>query len=158
MIIDIRNRIKASWTQMAPHCDTTNSPSQYISYRSKLSKGKSNITITQFTNGRLMLQGKSDYFLDNCCDNIEKIAQPSNKDVAARFVSTDQTALDVFVSRSTPDLILINDNYFSRSATIIIPVFPSQESCVLFYLHGSQLMPGRYHSLFPFAFLECSSL
>lgn len=105
MIIDIRDRIKASWTQIAPHCDTTNSPSQYISYRSKLSKGKSNITITQFTNGRLMLQGKSDYFLDNCCDNIEKIAQPSNKDVAARFVSTDQTALDVFVSRSTPDLI-----------------------------------------------------
>ncbi len=115
MIMDIRDRIKASWTQIAPHCVTTNSPSQYISYRSKLSNLEGNITITQFTNGRLMLQGKSDYFFDNCCDHIEKMAQPSNKDVAARFVSADQSALDFFVSRSTPDLINLAEDEVIKS-------------------------------------------
>jgi hypothetical protein len=105
MLIDVREHIKHSWNSVSSVCELTNNPSPYIEYRTKISRDKSIITITQYSNGKLTLQGKTDYFFDYCCDHVEKIAQPSNKDIAARFVSTDQVALDAFVAKYTPDLI-----------------------------------------------------
>lgn len=115
MIPDMRGKIKDSWAELASNCESTNSPSPHISYRTKISNEKSSITVTQFNNGRLMLQGKTDYFFDSCCDNIEKIAHPSKKDVASRFVCSDQTALDAFVSKSTPDLIKLAEEETIKS-------------------------------------------
>lgn len=105
MISEIREQVKDSWSQISTHCETTISPSKYVSYVTKISNEASGITITQFQNGKLLLQGKFDPFFELCCDHIEKLAKPSNKDVAARFVSTDQSALDAFVAKYTPDLI-----------------------------------------------------
>jgi hypothetical protein len=118
MLPDMQEQIKTSWTGLALNCETTNSPSPYISYRSKVTNANSNITITQFNNGRLMLQGKTDYFFDICCDQIEKIAHPSKKDVASRFVCSDQTALDAFVARSTPELLKLAEEETVKSLNL----------------------------------------
>jgi len=105
MISEIRELVKDSWSQISKHCETIISPSKYVSYVTKISNEASAITVTQFQNGKLLLQGKFDPFFELCCDHIEKLAKPSNKDVAARFVSTDQSAVDEFVAKYTPDMI-----------------------------------------------------
>lgn len=105
MLPELQKHVQDSWVHIAPAYETTISPSPYIGYRSKLSDGRSSVTVTQFSNGKLMLQGKMDYFFSDVCDFLEKTAKPSEKDVAARFVSSDQAVLEAFVAKYTPDLL-----------------------------------------------------
>ncbi|OGP82387.1 MAG: hypothetical protein A2Z08_03185 [Deltaproteobacteria bacterium RBG_16_54_11] len=109
ILADLRERIKESWATVAQTSEMEVSPSKYIAYRTKLSDRRSIVTVTQFTNGKLMLQGKTDYLFDMCCDHLEKTAQPSEKEVAARFVSSDQSVLEDFVARYTPDLVSFSE-------------------------------------------------
>lgn len=61
--------------------------------------------MTQYSNGTLLLQGKTDKLFNDCCDNIEKIANPVEHEVIARFISNDEKGLEIFTSKYTPQLI-----------------------------------------------------
>jgi hypothetical protein len=81
------------------------SPGSTIEYRAKITRNDSSLTLTQFNNGTLLLQGKTDKVFDDSCDLIEKIANPSDKEVIARFISSNEKNLEVFAAKYTPALI-----------------------------------------------------
>lgn len=78
-------------------------PSQV--YRSKLIMGSQSLTITQFDNSTLLLQGKQDSLFDTVCDVIEKIANPTENEIASRFISASEENLKAFTTTITPDLL-----------------------------------------------------
>jgi hypothetical protein len=82
-------------------------PDSTIEYRAKITRSGSSLTLTQFNNGTLLLQGKEDKFFDDSCDLIEKIANPSDKEVIARFISSDERNLEIFAAKYTPALIVL---------------------------------------------------
>jgi hypothetical protein len=52
-----------------------------------------------------MLQGKDDTLHHSVCDLIDKIANPTEKEVTARFLSGDEKSLEIFTAKYTPELI-----------------------------------------------------
>jgi len=85
-------------------------PSSAIEYRARIARNSFSITLTQFNNGTLLLQGKTDKLFDDSCDMIEKIANPSDKEVIARFISSDEENLKIFAAKYTPELIDMAEN------------------------------------------------
>lgn len=65
------------------------------------------MSITQYNNGTLLLQGKDDELFSNTCDHIEKIATPSDQEVISRFISGDEEALRIFTSKYTPEISIL---------------------------------------------------
>lgn len=76
-----------------------------IDYRAKISKNNSSLTLTQFSKGTLLLQGKSDLLFDECCDSIEKISKPSEKEVISRFISDDQNCVSYLSENCSSEII-----------------------------------------------------
>lgn len=74
-------------------------------YTITIGKDKSSLTVTQFKNGTLLLQGKEDFLFDEYCTLIESIAQISEKEIILRFLSGDEVKLKEVCERYTPDLI-----------------------------------------------------
>lgn len=105
MLVEIRKTVRNSLRDISSNCEINETPSTHIEYRARISSESGNIVITQYSNGKLMLQGKTDSYFELCCDHIERIAQPSNKDIAARFVCDDQEILDAFVAKYTPEIM-----------------------------------------------------
>jgi len=86
-----------------------NEPASAIEYRARISMDEKTLTLTQYKNGTLLLQGKEDALFHNICDGIEKIANPSEKEVIARFISSDEEKLKIFSARYTPELLEMAD-------------------------------------------------
>jgi hypothetical protein len=107
MLPEIRDRIKGLLNTIDSTVEITNKPTDAIAYRAKLNRKGFSLTVTQFNNGTLMLQGKEDTLHNDCCDLVEKVANPSDKDVIARFISRDEESLRLFTAKYTPDLIAI---------------------------------------------------
>ena len=105
MITDLRTKIKESLSALEARVEITKNPKPAIEYSAKIIRNSSSLTLTQFNNGTLLLQGKTDNLFDNSCDLIEKIANPSDKEVVARFISCDKENLELFAVRYTPQLI-----------------------------------------------------
>ncbi len=107
MLTEIRDSIKGLLNIIDSTVEITNTPTDAIAYRAKLNRKGFSLTVTQFNNGTLMLQGKEDALHNDCCDLVEKVANPSDKDVIARFISRDEESLRLFTAKYTPDLIAI---------------------------------------------------
>ncbi len=107
MLPQLRTKIKESLSTLEATVTITEKPGKSIEYRAKISRNEFSLTLTQFDNGTLWLQGKTDKLFDDACDFIEKIASPSEKEVAARFISSDEKNLEAFTARYTPDLIAL---------------------------------------------------
>ena len=105
MLQEIRSEIKDSLLKIGDSSDITNNPSLRIAYKAKIISNSSSLTLTQFENGTLLLQGRTDKIFDEACDKIEKIANPSEKDVISRFISSDENSLQIFVDKYSPQLI-----------------------------------------------------
>jgi hypothetical protein len=80
-----------------------------IEYRAKISRNRYSLTLTQFNNGTLLLQGKTDKLFNDSCDLVERIARPSEKDVIARFISCDKKNLETLAAKYTPELIVLSE-------------------------------------------------
>ncbi len=102
MLPDIRRKIKESLKDVEAYTEITDSPKESIEYRAKLTRNGSSLTMTQFDNGTLLLQGKSDKLFNDGCDMIDKVANPSDKDVIARFISSSEESLSQFTAKYTP--------------------------------------------------------
>jgi hypothetical protein len=74
-------------------------------YTAIIGKNNSSVTISQFKNGTLLLQGKEDQLFDECCTAIESIAHLSEKEIILRFLSGDEERLKAISERYTPELI-----------------------------------------------------
>ena len=89
MLPELRTKIKDSLNTLEETVEITENASYAIEYRAKINRNKVSITLTQYNNGTLLLQGKTDKLFDDSCDLIEKIANPSDEEVIARFKSFD---------------------------------------------------------------------
>ena len=107
MLSELRTKIKESLNTLEATLEIAESPGSTIEYRAKITRNGSSLTLTQFNNGTLLLQGKTDKVFDDSCDLIEKIANPSDKEVIARFISSDEKNLEVFAAKYTPKLIAL---------------------------------------------------
>ena len=110
MLRELRTKIKESLNTLEAAVEITESPSSAIEYRVKISRNSSPLTLTQFNNGTLLLQGKTDKLFEDSCDMVERIANPSDKEVIARFISSDEKNLELFAAKYTPQLIIIAEN------------------------------------------------
>jgi hypothetical protein len=104
MLQDLRDKIKSVITEYE-NTEIIESPKPDTEYRAKIIDGSSSLTITQFSNGTLWLQGKECYLFDSFCSSIEKIASPSDKEIISRFISGDKEKVDLFASKYTPELV-----------------------------------------------------
>jgi len=110
MLTDLRTKIKESLSALEARVEITKNPKPAIEYSAKIIRNSSSLTLTQFNNGTLLLQGKTDNLFDNSCDLIEKIANPSDKEVVARFISCDKKNLELFAAKYTPQLIELTES------------------------------------------------
>jgi hypothetical protein len=104
LLEEFRQKIRTSLHNVTSEIEIENKPKTNIQYKAKLRRNGSSLTITQYSNGTLMLQGKDDVLHHNVCDLIDKIANPSEKEVTARFLSGDEKSLAVFTAKYTPEL------------------------------------------------------
>lgn len=105
LLKELREKIKESLKQTGITLEIANKPTSTIEYIAKISKGSKNLTLTQFNNGTLCIQGKEDDFLHEICDIVEQVANPAEKDVIARFISGDEETLKIFVAKCTPEIL-----------------------------------------------------
>ncbi len=105
MLTELRNEIKQSLNTLGATLEITDNPNKATEYKAKITRNSFSLTLTQYINGTLLLQGKTDKIFDDCCDYIEKIANPAEKEVIARFISSDEKSLEIFTSRYTPRLL-----------------------------------------------------
>jgi len=106
MLPELRTKIKDSLNTLEATVGITKNPKSDVEYRAKITRNSFSITLTQYNNGTLLLQGKTDKLIDDSCDLIEKIANPSDEEVIARFISDDEENLKFFTERYTPELIV----------------------------------------------------
>lgn len=102
---DIREGIQKGLINFEGNVEVLERPNSATDYRAKITTDGNSLTVTQFSTGTLLLQGKTDTLFNDTCDFIEKIGNPAEKDVIARFISSDDKILEYFVSRYTPKLL-----------------------------------------------------
>jgi len=106
MLPDLRRSVKDNLDDVRDTKITiSDNPSANIEYLAKTQRESYTVTITQYSNGTLLLQGKTDALFNECCDLIESLCNPSEKEVISRFISSDEESLKVFVAKYTPELI-----------------------------------------------------
>lgn len=111
IIVDsIKQEIKDKIQEVGDNCIIEENPKDYQDYRAKISRDNLSLTITQFSKGSLLLQGKEDIIFNEVCDIIEKIGSPSEREVVSRFLSHDEEKLKEFVNSCTSDLIETAEN------------------------------------------------
>lgn len=74
-----RESIKTKLMTVDTSVNYFNTPTPSEEYRAKVTAGNNTVSVTQYKNGTLFLQGKDDNLFSNVCDLIEKIATPSCK-------------------------------------------------------------------------------
>lgn len=82
-----------------------NSPTPSEEYRAKLITGSKSVSVTQYINGTLFIQGKEDDLFSNVCDLIEKTATPSEVEIISRFFASDDESLKAFTASYSPELL-----------------------------------------------------
>ncbi|MFZ2410359.1 MAG: hypothetical protein WAW23_02195, partial [Candidatus Methanoperedens sp.] len=66
MLSDLRVKVRDSLRTLGT-LEITDNPSSAIAYRAKITRNDFSITLTQYNNGTLLLQGKNDSLFDECC-------------------------------------------------------------------------------------------
>ena len=110
MLPAIRTKIKKYLNTLEATLEFTENPKSNIEHIAKITRNSSSLTLTQYSNGTLLLQGKTDKLFNDYCDLIERIANPADKDVIARFISSDEGNLKIFADRYTPELINVAED------------------------------------------------
>src|SRR5574340_707635 len=100
----LRNKIKQSLSTLGD-LDIIDNPSSAIEYKARIARNGSSLTLTQYTKGTLLLQGKTNKLFDECCDQIEKITNPEENEVISRYISSDEKSLGIFDASYSTKLI-----------------------------------------------------
>jgi len=103
-----RKEIKNNLSSIDTSVIYFNSPTPSEEYRAKLTTtGGNALSITQYKNGTLFLQGKDDNLFSAVCDLVEKIATPSDVEIISRFFANDETSLQKFTASYSPELLIV---------------------------------------------------
>jgi hypothetical protein len=102
-----REQIKTSLEQIDGAVTYFNNPTPSEEYRAKLTTGSKSVSVTQYINGTLLLQGKNDELFSSTCDLVEKIASPADVEIISRFIASDEASLEKFTASYTPKLLEI---------------------------------------------------
>jgi hypothetical protein len=106
MLPTLRTKVKHSWNSViGVTVEINDNPTAVTEYRARITRNKLSLTATQYSNGSLLLQGKTDALFNQCCDLVEEVAIPSEKDVIARFISCDEKSLELFTTKYTSELL-----------------------------------------------------
>ena len=105
LLPELRNEIKKSLNTIGDTVEIFNNQKSTTEYMAKIKRNSSSLTLTQFNNGTLLLQGKTDKIFDECCEYIEIIANPAEKDVISRFISGNVESVELFALKYSPKLI-----------------------------------------------------
>ena len=119
MLPKLRTKIKESLNTLETRLEFTENPKSSIEYRAKITRNSFSITLTQYNNGTLLLQGKTDKLFIDCCELIERIASPSEKEVIARFISSNEENLKAFAAKYTPELIDMAENNVKKKIGVV---------------------------------------
>ncbi len=102
LLNELRNNIRTMQIS-GTTSELVDKPTQAIEWRLKFIQNSKSVTLTQFDNGTLSIQGREDDLLDKICDMVEKIVNPSEKEIVARFISGSEEAL----KKCTPEIIQV---------------------------------------------------
>ena len=98
----LQDSIKTSLSSLEGTLNIDQILNDSIIYRASIAREISKVVLTQYTNGTLFIQGKTELLFDEVCDNIEKIANPSETEVIVRYISNNEAALREFSEKDTP--------------------------------------------------------
>lgn len=98
----LQDLIKNSLRHLEGTLNIFQNPNDSTIYRASIEREFSKIVLTQYTNGTLLIQGKTELLFHDVCDNIEKIANPSETEVIIRYISNNEEALREFSEKDTP--------------------------------------------------------
>ena len=104
LLEEVRNHIKNHYNEITHSIEIIDTPTPSEEYRAKLTQEKYSLSITQYKNGTLFLQGKEDLLYHQTCDLIERIATPSDHEVIVRFIASNEEAIENFSIKYTPKL------------------------------------------------------
>lgn len=111
MLPSLRKLVKDGLTDTHDtNVNISDNPSTNIEYSAKVQRGHFSVTLTQYSTGTLLLQGKDDAIFDECCDLIDTLCNPSEKEVVCRFISSDEESLRIFAAKYTPELVSLAEN------------------------------------------------
>ncbi len=99
---EIRKRLKEALSLISESSTIIDQPSTKEEYRITILKGRQKATLTQYITGRLIIQGKYDNLFSECCDCIEKIGNPDQKEVICRFISLDEEKVEEIACLFSP--------------------------------------------------------
>lgn len=106
MLPELRKSVKEKIDDIRDtNVNVSDNPNMNIEYLAKIKRGSYSLTFIQYSNGTLLLQGKTDALFHECCDLIESLCNPSQKEVISRFISSDEESLKVFIAKYTPELV-----------------------------------------------------
>jgi len=115
-----QDSIKNSLDKIGDSLTMESQPNDYIIYRATIKRENSRAMLTQFANGTLLLQGKMESLFDNICENIERIASPSETEVIKKYISNNEVALRKFSEKDTP---LMQENAKNEVRLVLGDVF-----------------------------------
>ena len=116
LISDLRLKIKRELSSLEKvSVEIVEIPSADVEYRARITRNTLSLTLTQYNNGTLLLQGKTDNLLNDYCDLIDKNANPSDKEIIARFISYDEENLKLFTAKYTPELLTVAEKYLRKT-------------------------------------------
>lgn len=110
-----REEIKNSLSANGGTVNYFNSPTPSEEYRAKLTSGGNTVSVTQYKNGTLFLQGKDDSLFSSVCDLVEKIATPADVEIISRFFANDETSLQKFTETYSPELLHVAETEVRRA-------------------------------------------
>lgn len=105
MLQELRGNIKDGIINSDYKVTIDDNPGKDKEYLAKINRNSLTLTVTQFNNGTLLLQGKSDCLFHDICDLVEVIAKPEPTHIVSRFISGDEESLNIFLRQNTPELI-----------------------------------------------------
>jgi len=100
-----REKIKVALEDVDGAVKYYENPTPSEEYRAKLTTGGQSLSVTQYNNGTLFLQGREDSLFSMACDLIEKTATPSEVEIIARFFANDEASLKAFTASYSPALL-----------------------------------------------------
>ena len=98
----LQDSIKNSLSNLEGTLNIDQNLNDSVIYQASIEREISKIVLTQYTNGTLLIQGKTELLFDEVCDNIEKMANPSETEVIVRYISNNEAALREFSEKDTP--------------------------------------------------------
>ena len=127
MLPELRTNIKESLNMLEAIEEITENPSSTTEYRAKITRNNFSINLTQYNNGTLLLQGKTDKLFEDSCDLIERIANPSDKEIISRFISSDERNLEIFAAKYTPALIILAEGNVKKKIGVVYDYLESYD-------------------------------